>query len=100
MADTGGIAALMKALNESPGLGSGLKPAASAPASRSNAFAAAAGISQTSATGATSSASRASASRPIRTAASFNGAKPKTLVADGLSYSANAPRGTYLDMVV
>ena len=100
MADTGGIAALLKALNESPALGAGLKPGASvsnsAAIAKSSTFAAAAGIAKASGTGA------ATAARPIRAASSLNAAaaKPKLHIADGLSYRANAPRGTYLDVVV
>jgi hypothetical protein len=104
MADTGGIAALLKALNESPALGAGLKPGASvakvSSPGQASAFAAAAGINKPSAATATIAATSA---RPIRAASSLGAtaAKPKIHVADdGMSYRANAPRGTYLDMVV
>lgn len=103
MADTAGIAALLKALNESPSLGAGLKPTQSVP--RSNAFAAAAGITRTAGTTAatgTAAATATTTARPVRAAASLGSTsvKPKTIVADGVSYNARAPRGTYLDVVV
>jgi hypothetical protein len=100
MADTGGIAALLKALNETPALGAGLKaPASTGRASSSN-FASVAGIAKPASTAATTATTTAATARPIRTAASYNGVKPKTLSADGVSYNARAPRGTYLDLVV
>jgi hypothetical protein len=97
MADTGGIAALLKALNDTPGLGAGLKP--TPPVARSNAFAVAAGIAKPAAT---TAAATAAPARPIRSAATIGAAqaKPKVLVSDGLSYNARAPRGTYLDLVI
>jgi hypothetical protein len=119
MADTGGIAALLKALNDTPALGAGLsKPSSTTP--RTNAFARAAGlqsaISTTSAastagaasTSATSSITSttatkaATAARPIRSAttAAAQQSKPKTLIAEGVAYNAYAPRGTYLNLVV
>lgn len=97
MADTGGIAALLKALNDTPGLGAGLKPTPGT--TRSNAFAAAAGISKPASTAAAATATPA---RPIRSATTIGAAqaKPKVLVSEGLSYNARAPRGTYLDLVI
>ena len=98
MADTGGIAALLKALNETPALGAGLKAPSSV--GRPGEFAAAAGITKPAATAATTPTGPAAQARPIRSAASYNGAKAKTLTADGVAYNARAPRGTYLDLVV
>ena len=109
MADTGGIEALLRALNDSPALGAGLKPTRTA--ARSNTFAAAAGLSGATATvapattaTATSTAAPAGTApaRPVRAAASLAGtqAKPKTIISDGIAYSTRAPRGTYLDLVI
>ncbi len=104
MADTGGIAALMKALDNSPGLGSGLKP--SAKASRSaEFFAAASGVSKSSDIGGTTqtttTAAPPSAIRITRPASLGSaGAKPKLVIAEGQSYNAKAPRGSYVDITV
>jgi len=98
MADSNGIAALLRVLDDSPGLGSGLRPGPSV--QRSGAFAAAAGIAKPANAGATSAA--ATPARPMRAAASLSTAtaRPKTLIADGMAYNAGAPRGTYLDLVI
>ncbi len=97
MADTGGIAALLKALNDSPGLGGGLKPTPAV--QRSSEFAATAGIVKPASTATTTAA--AAPARPVRSASNaYGGSKPKVLIADGMTYSPRAPRGTYLDMLV
>ncbi len=104
MADTGGIAALLNALDGTPGLGAGLKP--SAKASRSaEFFAAAAGgsVKGSAASGAAAAASASAAptsSIRVNRQAAPASAKPRQIIADGQSYDAKAPRGTYLDMVI
>lgn len=93
MADSSGIAALMKALNDSPSLGSGLKPA---PVARAGAAA------RTSA--ASGPTSLSSAARSLRatsvSATATTTAKPKILQAEGQGYDPKAPRGTYLNLLI
>ncbi len=91
MADTSGIAALMKALNDSPNLGAGLKPA---PVARSGAAA------RTSSTAGTTSLSNAARTLRSTSVIGAGTAKPKILQADGQGYDPKAPRGTYLNMVI
>jgi hypothetical protein len=102
MADTGGIAALLKALDGSPGLGAGLKPSAR-PTARTGDFAAAAGVSRTPATtiDGPGAAAPAATLRPVRTTTrTAPPPKPSTVIAEGKAYDAKAPRGSYLDIVI
>jgi hypothetical protein len=94
MADTSGIAALMKALNDSPTLGGGLKPSTIArPAStaKSAGIGATTGIG-TASRGIRSAAPSVSAAAPIKL--------PRVLTAEGQDYNPKAPRGSYVDLVV
>ena len=97
MADTGGIAALMKALNDTPSLGSGLK---STGVAKTN------GVARPSRASSSTSVSTtgASFSRPFSAAAATSGKGsvqlPKILQAEGQGYDPKAPRGSYVDMVV
>lgn len=92
MADTGGIAALMKALNETPSLGSGLK---SGGVSKAGGISRSGGIAATKSVGAPAT----SFSQSIRTA-SAPAKLPRVLGAEGKGYDPKAPRGSYIDVVV
>ena len=93
MADTNGIAALLKALNETPGLGSGLRPS---------------GVARPAAAATTTGASAISGSRMVGLSGQSVSPKavgapttlPKILTADGENYNPKAPRGSYLDIVI
>lgn len=108
MADTGGISALLSALDNTPGLGKGLKPSAKAASRSAEFFAAAANgvgskssVSTTTGTTTTAAAASTSSIRVNRTTtSSAQSAKPKTLIADGQAYDAKAPRGTYLNITI
>jgi len=112
MADTGGIAALMKALNEQPSLGSGLRnqgvgkssaiartarPAASKAVNATSDTTFASAVTSTSAAQTGAAALRA-ARGALATAA--NQPLPKVLGAGGAGYNPKAPKGTYLNLVV
>jgi len=96
MADTNGIAALLKALNETPGLGSGLKPQGVA---RSTAIAKPSAATSTA--GVTGSRMVGLSGQSIAPrAAGAPASLPKILTAEGESLNRKAPRGSYLDIVV
>ena len=102
MADTGGIAALMKALNESPALGSGLK---SSGASRSSGVARTANVNKAAGVAKTSGISTGpSTLRSIRGVSSTSSAAPiqmpKILRPEGKGYDPKAPKGTYVNLVI
>ncbi|HEY1723548.1 MAG TPA: hypothetical protein VGG27_20050 [Magnetospirillaceae bacterium] len=115
MADTGGISALLSALDNTPGLGSGLKPSAKAASRSAEFFAAAANgvgskssVSNTATAAATASASSIRVTRPTTSStqstrsqsAGPQSAKSKTVIADGQAYDAKAPRGSYINIVI
>ena len=117
MADTGGIAALLKALNENPSLGSGLRNQGVNKANgvaRAQRAAASSAVSSTSAATGTSFADAVTSTSAAQTgaaalraarnamssAAASTGPLPKVLGAGGAGYNPKAPRGTYLNMVV
>ena len=97
MANTEGIAALLKALNESPGLGSGLKPNSVGQTAR-------AARAKGPATDNFATGLSGSTMRPIRAAASGKTGPamplPKILGPEGQNLDPKAPRGTYLNVVV
>jgi len=97
MADTGGIAALMKALNDTPNLGSGLKANG---VSKTNGIAKPRAATTVTTSAVTSS--KADLVRSFRAAAAAAAPVqlPKILGAEGKGFDPKAPRGSYLDLVV
>jgi hypothetical protein len=95
MADTGGIAALMKALNESPSLGSGLSATG---ARKAGAVARASNAVRSTSAAQTGSAALRSARSSL--AAASTGPLPKIASPAGKGYDPKAPKGTYLNLVV
>ncbi len=93
MADTGGIGALLKALNESPALGSGLKPGGVGRLS---------GVARAAAPTASSSiaAAKTNIARSFRAAAAAPTQLPRVLGAEGKGFDPKAPKGSYVNLLV
>ena len=97
MADTGGIAALMKALNESPSLGSGLK---SSGVSRSSAVARTVAPVKSTSVSQTGSAALRTARASLSSSSAGATALPKILSPEGKGYDPKAPKGSYVNLVI
>lgn len=103
MADTGGLAVLLKALNDSPGLGAGLKQsgvANSSAVARAQKLAKTAGVSKSADIAKTgiSNLRALQAATTVFSAAPAN--LPKILLPEGKGLDPKAPRGSYVNLVV
>ncbi len=95
MADTNGIAALMKALNDTPTLGGGLNKSSGAQRNAKTAT-----IKQTSFVVPNSTSQSAGVIRAASKSPAASAPLPKILTPEGRSLDPKAPRGSYLNLLV
>jgi hypothetical protein len=97
MADTGGIASLLKALNEQPALGSGLRTSA---VSRPVGIARASNAVRSTSAAQTGSAALRAARTSLAAAQTGTAPLPKIASPAGKGYDPKAPKGSYVNLLI